>query len=89
MTRPLRNLHRRIFQLLQLAVPCILLVSLLGYRGPVEGELPELLRANLPESAVLQRAEEDVYDERQIGVELFAVPPQPDGTPAQIGRAHV
>lgn len=75
MNQPLRQYHWRIFRVFRFAAPAILLASLLGYRGPVIGELPASMTAALPETAVPAGAEEGIFEGRRIRVELFTVPP--------------
>lgn len=77
MTRPLRDLHWRCFRHLRWVAPLALLIGLAGYRGPVTGEIPEVLRQELPSTAVPSSQEEGDFDGRRILLEVFAVPPSP------------
>jgi hypothetical protein len=75
MNQPLRTLHWRIFRVFRFLATGVLLLCLLGYRGPVIGELPPSLAMSLPENAVPAGVEEGIYEGNRIRVELFTVPP--------------
>lgn len=76
MNQPLRRLHWRVFRVLRFLVPALFLIGMLGYQRGVRSEIPESLRGDLPETAVLSSEQEDVYEGHLIRVEIFAVPPQ-------------
>ncbi len=75
MNRELRSTHYRVAMALRWVVPAVLGLALLGYRPPVQGEFPAMLRQDLPVSAVPSSDEEADFEGRRLRVEVFTVPP--------------
>ena len=74
MNRELRDLHWRVFQVLRLLLPALLLLTLLGYRFPVTSQTPASLLSQIPADAGQRHSEEVEFGDIRFRLELASAP---------------